>query len=144
MGDLKAVRLLVDDKWKKVDGYHYLYVNARDEHGWTPLGVAYAQGHLKVAHFLMKRMADASKTGLVSLPLHEACISHFYETGFKTFQDLLEENECAIDLRDQHGKTPLQCACETDAPLDLIYKLISHDPLRAINSLAAQKQSSCS
>jgi ankyrin repeat protein len=110
-------------------------VNVRDEDGLTPLCYAYLEQHLKLVQLLVKLGAFAAKSVALShLQLHLACIVH---PTSENFRFVLRENESAIGERDQHGKTPLQYACETDAPLDLIYQLVSSNSILAFRSLRA-------
>jgi ankyrin repeat protein len=98
--------------------------------GEAPLGAP-----LSVIECLVQACPEALSTqdSRGCLPLHLAAMNH---VAVDVMEFLLRRDETTIDARDQHEKTPLIYACETDAPLDLIYVLLAKNPEKAFEMLS--------
>ena len=96
-GDLEKVRSYLEEGTG---------VNAKDEHGGTPLHVAANSGEKEVIKLLISKGADLqAKDGFGNTPLHFAAM-HGYEDAAK----LLLPRDVNVNTKDQHGYTPLHWA----------------------------------
>lgn len=78
-------------------------INARDEHGWTPLMVSTFNGKEKVALLLIRSGADVrAKDAAGYGPLHWAAFN-----GYSNVVKLLIEKRAPVNGRSNHGWTPL-------------------------------------
>ncbi|KFX97254.1 hypothetical protein O988_04949 [Pseudogymnoascus sp. VKM F-3808] len=89
---------------------NYLYIDARDSDGRTPLSWAAERGHKKVVEWLVKRgdVAVGSRDRVGLTPLLYATIN-----GHETIVKLLvDRDDVAPDSKDNRGRTPLSWAAE--------------------------------
>jgi ankyrin repeat protein len=115
-------------------------ITAKDQHGQTPF------------HLLSRGGSDRDTMQMVfdkchdvinitdnngCIPLHVAVeASSSTDKDFSdTINFLLEKFPCGIMARNNNGMTPLQLACQKDAPLSIIYNLIRMDPVSSIHGL---------
>ncbi|CAB0029571.1 unnamed protein product [Trichogramma brassicae] len=106
-------------------------IDARDKRGDTPLQLALAGGHKKVARFLLSRGADpnsANEEGLTAL--HTVCKRDIDEDLMEIFFEIDEDEEnqriVQIDAVDNLGRTPLQWAALKILPR-AVDVLLNHD-----------------
>jgi hypothetical protein len=93
-GDRKTVQLFIDTG---VD------INARDEHGWTPLMISTFNGREEVALLLIRCGADVNAKDTAGYgPLHWAAFN-----GFSEVVKLLVEKRASVNAISKHGLTPL-------------------------------------
>ncbi|CAB0041028.1 unnamed protein product [Trichogramma brassicae] len=97
----------------KINKNNRVQIDARDERGWTPLGIALNFGHTLTAEVLLRNGANpnlASKKRLTAL--HLICqsnrIDNFVETFFKICDE--KHRKVQIDAQDESGQTPLHIA----------------------------------
>ena len=93
-GDRKTVLLFLDSG---VD------INARDEHGWTPLMISTFNGREEVAMLLIQHGADVNAKDTAGYgPLHWAAFN-----GFSEVVKLLVDRRASVNALSKHGLTPL-------------------------------------
>ncbi len=98
-------KCLLANNWDVNEEHCY---NDRDEHVYTPLGVAAARGAIQLCKLLLRKGAEVNPAGAGVLPLYQACRNGHFEVA-----KLLVECGAKIRLgfRDT-GLTPLHGAAE--------------------------------
>ena len=95
-GDLEAVKRLIDAK-ASIDSDHYY---------GTPLKLACANGHIKIAELLIEKGADVNAEGNEGgTPLYIVA-----DAGHKEIAKLLIANGADVNAEDEFGETPLHRA----------------------------------
>ena len=77
-------------------------VEARDKHGFTPLGHAASDGNLEAVEFLIKSGANVNRRSAAGSPLHSACA-----WGQLKIVKVLLAHGANPSALDKNGRTPL-------------------------------------
>ena len=107
-------------------------VNVTDNENWTPLHYACTWGDLDMARMLIGTfkavMTIQGWDGTTALML---AIKHGHDN---VAHALLEDYQCPVDIRDEHGDTVLHYVC-AEGKLDLAKMLIAHKANMAIQNI---------